>query len=579
MNRLILSTPFALALIILVHFEASVFAQTGYGLSSQAGYGNTYEFSRGQYSGLSPSGALNAPLDLASSAGSSITEAENFLDRSMSFAAWRSFNSPEDGGVGFAIRPNVQIRNPFLYGRRRNAGIERADRLGPWMKYKLGPFYMDSIRVGAGMLYSDYQGRPFGIVPSQTGDDNFAAITWVSMRLTAFVTDRFALTLQPTVYWLPLEGDVGWGIGSPFMAFGANFVPSSLVQMAYRASLGDTWDFSVTEQFLATFLSNNLLDESFFLQANLFDMTPIDRVGRYRFGGGGVSQFDAVGRTDFAINDQLFSGDRLFFQNYLGANLFGRHGGGVRSALFYNRWDSWNNNFEGRRHWNTIGGLIIKEGPVISPYAFSQFRTMDDFNSWVGHAVVGANAKLSPSMIAYAQAGWLWADRGRRGTYDSWLALAGFKQALGPYTEHGLEGGRSPTDNLGTQFISDYVRYFIRQALGPNLTGGLFFQKSDLQYLGGAGQSDRELLTAGALLVANLSADTRLSFLTSYNDVDMSDIGRGWKLWTYRISLLHHFTETLQGSVLYQYQDAGAGLTVADDFTEHLLYVGMSKRF
>lgn len=555
------------------------FGQTQFNSDGQTGYSGRYDFVGSRYQSSTGQRIVNAPLDVASFAEGTIGEAHSFVQQSLSFGAWREFNSPGTGGVGITVGPRFLLNNPFQQARRDQMGMGSRQRPDQWKVFKFGPFYVDSIRVGSGVLYSDFQGTPFGIQPSQTGDDNWAMVTWASMRMTAYVSDRFAITLQPSIYWLPLEGDVGWALGSPFLSLGATAAPQTMLQMAYRTPIGNEWELSVFDQFRASFLNNSFLNENIFLQSAFLDQTPIDRAGRYRFGGGGVAQFDALGRTNFALNDQLFGGDQIFFQNYAGTSLLGRHGGGLRSSLFYNRLDTLDSNFDHLQAWNRLGGMLVKEGPVFTPYVFSQFTTQDDFKTWLGHAVAGTNVNLGPTIVAYGQVGWVWADRDFRGDYDSWLALAGIQQSLGPYTQHGLEGGRAPTDVYGTQFISDYIRYFVRQRLGPNMVAGFFVQNSDLTYLTGPGASSRHMLESGALLIAELSDRTRLSLFASYSDLDLEDVRRGWKMWTYRVSLSHSFSTSVRGLVVYQYQDAGSGLTTADDFTEQMVFVGIEKRF
>jgi len=579
MMRYLVLGPLSIAIIAFAIMISTACSQSGFNLPQNAGLTRDYNYVGSRYQ---PSGAqriINTPLDATSLGEGTIEAAHSFVEQSMSFGAWREFNSPGAGGVGFGVVPRFRLSNPFLQARRDQVGFGSRQRPEQWRVLRLGPFYVDSIALGSGVLYADYQGTPFGIQPSQTGTDNFAMVTWASMRLTAFISDRFAITLQPSVYWLPLENEVGWALGSPFISLGATAAPQSILQMAYRTPIANEWELNIFDQFHASFLNNSFLDENIFLQAGLLDMTPIDRAGRYRFGGSGASQFDALGRTDFSLNNQLFGRDQLFFQNYAGVSLLGRHAGSLRSSLFYNRLDTWDSGFDHRQAWNRLGGMLVKEGPVFTPYTFSQFTTQDDFKTWVGHAVLGANINFSPTVVGYGQVGWLWAERGFRGDYDTWIALAGFRQSLGPYTDHGVEGGRSPTDLYGTQFVSDFIRYYIRQRLGPNMVAGWYVQNSDLTYLTGPGVSSRHLLTSGALLLAQLTERTQFSLFASYNDVDLEDVSRGWKMWTYRASLSHGFSPTVRGLAVYQYQDAGSGVGIADDFTENMVFVGIEKRF
>jgi len=568
LSTLLIAVPCASFLI-----SGQVSAQTGgFGVVGQSG---NYNYAEGAYSGVTNNPLVNATFDNVEVMNGTIAEAESFIGRTTSFGAWRSFNDPGSGGV--SLEGTLGLRGPgglapHVYGQQRPAANQ-------WIGLRIGPFYLDNIYAGAGVLYSEYEGNPFGYNPNNVGTDNWASIIWAGARMTTYITDRFAFVLQPSVYYLPFENEVGWAFGNPFFGLGGWIAPQTLLQFAYSVPLNN-WDFTIYDQFRAFFQNSSLLDEFVNIQASFMDTTPVDRVGRYQFGGFGSQQFDVTGNDNFALNDRLFGSDRVSYGNYGGFSLNGRHGDGLRTGLFYNRLDNWDSDFNHANAWNTAGAVILKESPFLTPYAYYQIRSTDDFITWYQHVVAGVNAQLNFNMIAYAQAGWLWTDLDRRGDDDTWIATMGFRQKLGPYTNHGFEAGRAPTDNgFGTQYLANYVRYFISQQMGARVTGALFAQQADLQFIGGPGRSDRSSFSAGGYLTVNFSPNSNLTLLTAYDNVDLDDIKRGWELWTYRATYMHRFGESLAGQIMYQYQHAGSGTTAADNFSEHVLFMGVIKQF
>jgi hypothetical protein len=543
----------------------------GYGYSAPQSSG-VYEYSDGTYGAVSDA-AINGAFDTAYGVGGTVDGAGRFLNDSMSFGAWRSSNY---GGVGGGATLGLQMQSQFLGINGLRPGLRPGNVRG----VKFGPFYITNMTAGAGVLYSDYQGTPLYGGREVVGDDNWAAIVWASAQMTTYITDRFALTLEPFVYYLPLKNQVGWGIAAPFVGgFGAGFNPNALLRMAYRVPVEGGVEILMFDEFRATFANGSFLAETPAAWITFADSTPIDYAGRYAFGAGGSRQIDADGRSDFALNDEMFGTDQLWFTNQAGIMARGIHGDSVRTAAYYTRFDTWDSNFDNHSAWNTAGALVLREGPFITPYALYEINSRDDFETWYQQVIVGANVRLTPNLIAYAQAGWLWAQTENEENYDTWIAQAGFRQRLGPYTFHGLDAGRSPVGSFGTRYLADFVRYYLQQQLGPQAVGRLFVEKADLKTLGGESSFDRSTTTVGVSAEMALSPRSAVGVFASYENVDIPAAGRGFELWTYRAYYNRRFSNTVQGNIYYQYQQAGSGVSIYDQFSEHLLFIGVTKQF
>lgn len=540
-------------------------------IQAQTAYSGDYNYDGGAY--VPTDTVINGTLETVGAVGNTIEAAQGFINNAGSFGVWRG---SEYGGAVVSAGLGLQMRGPFSSG----SGLYRSNG-GARINARLGPFFLDDISVGVGAIYSDLQGTPiYGGGTPNASDDNWAAIVWASARFTTYVTDRFALTLTPFVYYLPLKGKVGWGVASPLGSlFGGQVGPASLMQMAYRIPIEGGFELSFWDEFRMSLPSNSLLSDSPEFSANFSDTTPIDYAGRYSFGYGGARDIDANGRGDFRVNDDLFDTERYYFTNAAGVNLRGNLGPSLHTMAYYNRFDVWDQDFNSHTAWNTAGALIVHEGPVFSPYALYEVSATDDNDSVYHMAVVGVNAKLRPDLLAYAQAGWLWAEANGQEDMDSWVAQVGFRQRLGQSTFHGFDAGRAPSGSFGTRYLTDFARYYLEQQIGPRARARLFAEQADLRSLGGASQSDRSATTVGLLAEFALSPRSALGLTASYENVDYVDIKRGYELWTYRAYYSRRFGQTVQGQVFYQYQEAGSGVSALDHFKEHLLFVGLMKQF
>ncbi|WP_395736483.1 hypothetical protein [Prosthecobacter sp.] len=434
------------------------------------------------------------------------------------------------------------------------------------------------------MIYSDYQGlSPYGGFSGVQGSDNWAAIVGLSARISFNISDRFAFTASPYVYWLPLTGQVGWAVGFPgYALFGGQIAPRALFETAYRIPIENGMELAFSDRFSAVFLQSNLLNESMLYQLNFMDTTPLDRAGRYQFGVGAVP-FDSTGNPNFSLNSRPFSSDRFLYQNQFSSVLRARLSENVYSNTYFNRYDWWNKNLDHLNAWDTFGTVIMRQGPFLSPYVMYEANIQEQTKVEYHQALVGVNANLNSNTIAYAQGGWLWSHSGAAAvnkSSDTWIAQAGFRQRIGPYTVHGFDAGRMPFQGGfgGARYVSNFVRYYVSQQLGARISSNFYIEKADLTAIG-QDKGDRQFLTAGVMTSVRLSDRSSLGLLVSYDNVVLPQINRGWQMWTYRAIYMRQFSDSVQGQIAYHYQQAGAGRSPLDHFQEHFLFIGATKRF
>jgi len=437
---------------------------------------------------------------------------------------------------------------------------------------RLGPVAIDEIDVGAGVLFTDTTGSP----PQLRGDDGWGSIVWASARVSLDLTDRMTFTLRPIVYWLPNEGEVGYGLPPAILGLPV-LDPYSYATLSYTAPIAD-WDVTLFDSFGAFYRYWNFWDRNQ-LQLNTWsDLTPVDTVGQYSLGGFGP-------QVDFTLDEaphssiDFFDKDRLFFENWAGFRANGKHGSQLQSLIYFDRRDRWDGDFDWGGAWMQGGAYLAQQRDHWYPYTGYNFWTNDNFNSVTNWAVTGARFDLGPRAYGFAQAG-LFFSSGTSKDYTDWLGEIGATQILGPYTRHGFQAGRRLSDPDGQQrYIEDYAEYTIGQDLGPNSTLIGIAGYADRHNLDHSTNDNQKVILAGLHYTQYLpSTNTTLGLLAGYEhiqqDSNMSDFDR----WIYRASILQELRRQISLTLVYQYT-AAWGEGTKDDYTEHFLWMGVQKRF
>jgi hypothetical protein len=532
-----------------------------------ADHGDYYYDGR-QYDDLTAANLLADAVDATDSVVYSVQESTAFLDRATSFGAWNTFHNGQ-GTVG--------LRADLGLGRWRPGFRHEALRHRQLRGLRLGPLYITDIYAGAGLMYSEYQGRPPRSGRFRPGDDPWAAILWTSFTVSAYITDTFALSVRPFIYWLPLEGKVGYAGPAGFLGFNPGVMPNTMLEMAYHVPLG-TWDMYFYERFDAVMAQAGILDENLFFWGSIRDYSEYDTAGRYGFGGFGVPVADARGNANFSINDRLFDEDRLLFRNTAGVTLNGHLAEDVTASFFYRRADRWDNDFDHLSGWNTAGALLVKQylrGTLYAGYNISHLDVQDTTIQW---AYAGASVALGPRLWLDGRAGYMW-NEGVRGR-DSWIGQVSLEHQLGPFTWHGLSFGRRVTDpDFGARYLADYIRYVLVHDFSDRAQMRVFAQYADAERLDNIALSDYSSFVAGVLLSFAISPSDELMVLNTYETYDLNNARRDWTLWTHRLAYVRRLTDDCSAQFYYQYQHGNANILAGDDFTEHLIYLGVVKRF
>jgi hypothetical protein len=561
---------------LLVICPGEAYSQLSSGISgSVLSEGGDYRYTGRQYNFMkgppSVGGVVEDTIDGVHDGAHIVNSAANFIDGVSSVGYRNDFDSQQGYlGVSAGLNPRwiTGLRHEAVgYGRPRGM--------------KLGPLFVDSLNIGSGVIYSDYEGTPFRSTKFRPSDDPWAAIVWTNFRLSAYVTNKFALTLRPFIYWLPLEGKVGFSGASGLLGLRSGFFPNTMLNTAYRTNLGPMWELSVQERFQAMMSQRTILSEPLMFSASLQDVSTYDMAGRYSFGGFAPPMINSRHQDRIALSDQLFDEDRVIYRNSALARLRGRIGSNLEANLFYGRYDLWDNEFDHQSGWNTAGALFVQNSPLIEKYLGYFVSARDGSDSLLQWMYAGMQARMGPNLMAFANGGYMWRTGGSDAfARDSWIGRVGLEQRLGPYARHGVAFGRGVTDpEFGSRYIADFARYYLAMDLSARLQLRLFYQQTDAERLDTLTASDFKSEVYGALVSMILSPTDTVTLLNSHETYDRLGGQAGWDMWSHRLSYIHQMREDMDMQMYYQYQHGDNNAAGSEPFSEHLLYFGMVKRF
>lgn len=484
------------------------------------------------------------------------------------YTRWTAFSSLGDfsymaqGGIaGFAL-PGIGLA----------WGSPYSNPSGHFRMYA-GPVLLDNFYAGYGAIYTDIYGQ-FPGIELLPPDDRWAHIVWLSFRATVVLGDSLALSLQPYLYWLPNEGRVGWSIPGPMGGMMLpNFAGSALFQAAWTKQW-ENYRFVLYDQFTPFIHPYNVWD--IFLNGTIAwgDMSPIERVGRYGvgYGSGDFANYDPQAR--FRLRNEEWDGLGGFY-NVAGARAFGRHGHATQSMLYFDRVDVWDRDFRSI-YAGITGGAYVRTGdPTFTSYAGYNFASAEPYNNWIHWVAVGARKQLTSYLAAYGEAGYYWMTGAAR--YEGWTALVGIQQRLGYRTYHSLEVGRRVYKPLASApGLEDYMEYRLTHQLGmrTNILGfaGISERRINMNM-----ENDQVIKYAGVMMTTKITQRINNFASAGWERIENESNAMIIDRWTYRLGLMYAISESVQSQCFYQYEDVHTNLTT--NYSEHYLYLGISKRF
>lgn len=133
--------------------------------------------------------------------------------------------------------------------------------------------------------------------------------------------------------------------------------------------------------------------------------------------------------------------------------------------------------------------------------------------------------------------------------------------------------------DFGTRYLADFARYYLSIDLSSRLLWRLFYQRMEGERLDTSFDADIKSEVYGSLLSMLLSPGETLSLLNSYETYERLGGDAGGAFWSHRLSYARRLSLSTYAQLYYQYQH-GQNYSAGDtEFSEHLLYLGMVKRF
>lgn len=156
------------------------------------------------------------------------------------------------------------------------------------------------------------------------------------------------------------------------------------------------------------------------------------------------------------------------------------------------------------------------------------------------------------------------------------LAHASLRHQLGPLTSQSIVYRRDVT--APEQDLEESYSYHLRQILGPYLNADAFFTYATFEDLNNNNTGTTEW-RGGLLLNSDFSAKTVFRVGGVYARVEYNNPLLGeWDRWSAIAQLRHHFSESWEAVLTYQYQNR-ASTVVGDSYYENLVMLTVTKYF
>jgi hypothetical protein len=479
--------------------------------------------------------------------------------------------------------PGVDLRTETTDIRFRVGLPDFASRLGGLYGFeperadlKVGPLYFKLNALSAGILASD---NP-DLSPTNPEPDAIAIVR-LSGSIMAQVSESLRLTLGGTLYWLPFEGEVGFGLGALDQLFTLGYGEIALAQISWETRIGE-WDIFVSDtlRIQPDYGGSRLYEDLVYFEGQGFDAA--DRAGRYSFGGDGYRRRQRVDND----SDSL-SVDQYVIRNQIVGVAERLLPGPVRLRIRAFHEDLWYN--QGSRGSPTLreGASILlraeRENLRFNPFIRYEIDRTDADAAFSQRIVFGLDGPITDQLRLSIYAGWY-----RHGESGGTRELAGLhlSHLAGPYTTESLFIGREIDDE--NEESIDSVRYQITQVLGPRLRASAYSFYNIITPLSEF-STEREEFGAGMRLTWELGPRMSASLLGAYRhesygdgsdlfgDDDSTDsLSISDKI--LRLQVSYSFTPTFFGYLTYQHLNRDSSRELSS-YRENLVYLTLTKYF
>jgi len=417
---------------------------------------------------------------------------------------------------------------------------------------KAGPLYFDLLWIGAGAVWSDYNGVQLG----PNNNDGMIGYIDVGLRGLLRLTDTIYLSVAGQLMYLPSINEFAFTLG-------AGNQSALAVDLFYGDTLGE-WDVSFTSQFFGRPGLN------FF--ANTTD-AGADRAGRYWFG---IQQARANQFRNFEDENAAFFGNllalsasRLVFDNQW------RFWSIIRHTDFWRGFD-----FDNHGKREQLSLILGYEGSTIpfAPRISYDLWSFDGYESLWHQFMLQFTGRLTENINWIGSTGYLFGTGNSTNT-GRYLWNMQFAHTLTARTNHTLSFGENffTNDIADDALTSRYISYGINHHFARNLSLSLFAQVSD-----------RENHIAGGNRAGNTSERAGGGATLTYQPLDFTSITASvlhdrslqpvdlYDRWVSRISINQQLSLRLTGHVFYMYEESNGRQR---PFTEHAIGASLRRFF
>lgn len=423
---------------------------------------------------------------------------------------------------------------------------------------KAGPLAFDLLYIGAGAVWSDYN----GIQNSKPGQGD-GLVGYISMGFRGYMrlTDTIYLSTAAQLIYLPGTNQLAFGMGyASGNSFGVTF--------NYSDTWG-AWDVMFRDRFVGrpgiNFYARTTEDGS-------------DRAGRYWFG---IQQSNPQTQGNFFANNGAFFGNIISFE---ASRLV--LGGRWRFSSTIDHSDFWRTfDFVGHGQREHLGLAMGYEGSVIpfAPRFTYDVFTSDKFKSFRHIFALTLTGRITENIDWGASAGYGFAT-GATKNWGKFLWSMRLAQALTARTQHSLSFGENfflndySNDSLSARFAG----YQLSHGFARNFTMSLIAQISDRESYASTGGTTSGISTSragGGIRMSYQPLDFTSINASVYHDESLKPVGL-YDRWISRISIDQQLSMRLTGTLFYQYLESnGSGGSGLSKSSEHAVGFTLRRYF
>lgn len=415
---------------------------------------------------------------------------------------------------------------------------------------KAGPLYFDLLWVGAGVVWSDYNGAQ-NFASGQ--GDGVTSYIGTGFRGLVRLTDTIYLSAAGSLYYLPQINRIAFGLG-----YGNQ---NSFAVDLYFSDVWGDWDVNFTNSFAGrpglNFYSNSYQSAQ-------------DRAGRYWFG---LQQNRA---------NQFNQNSSVFFNNTISLSasrlVFGRAWRFWSIAKHIDFWRTFDfTNHAQREQLSLIlgyEGSILPFAPRLSYNAYS----FDRFRSLYHQFTLGLTGRVTENVRWNGQVGYL-VKSGAGAKQNNFLWQMGLTHQVTSKTSQSISVGEALllSDYSNDAITGRYASYAINHSFTRQLRAGLFAQISDrLSYITSSNATVPSTSSAGGGATLTYQPLDFTSINAAIIHSESLKPANAQDNWITQLGITQQLSMRLTGNLIYQYQESNG---LQNHFTEHMIMLGLRRYF